>query len=200
MTTTLLSFRVEAVVKRGVDHLTRSSVTGGPPSTVSLTPPPSSRASNLLRRGTWGAEDGRDGGCPPRRAGICFHSFSSLKSLLGEERTGSSLQHCLPAGSLLPPVCKASWVDMLHAEPQLCAKISGLIGTGTTSQSPSHSPLWSSASLTSSFRSITKLSKSFSWSHLMQVWPPSSGTAKARLQQSTQPVTCVLASCDGTSV
>ena len=29
---------------------------------------------------------------------------------------------------------------MLHAEPQPCAKISGLIVTGTTGQSPSHSP------------------------------------------------------------
>ena len=83
MTTTLLSFRVEAVVRYGVDRFTRGNLTGGPPSTVSLTPPSSSRASNLLCRGTWGAEDGRDGECPPRRTGICFHSSSSLKLLLG---------------------------------------------------------------------------------------------------------------------
>ena len=83
MTTTLLSFRVEAVVRCGVNRFTRGNLTGGPPSTVSLTPPSSPRASNLLCRGTWGAEDGRDGGCPPRRAGTCFHSSSSLKLLLG---------------------------------------------------------------------------------------------------------------------
>ena len=83
MTTTLLPFRVEAVMRRRVNCLTQGNITGGPPSTVSLTPPSSSRASNLLCRGTRGAEDGRDGGCPPRRVGICFHSSSSLKLPLG---------------------------------------------------------------------------------------------------------------------
>lgn len=83
MTTILLSFRVEAVVRRGVDRFTRGNLTGGPPSTVLFTSPSSSRASNLLCRGTWGAEDGRDGGCPPHQASICFHSSSSLKFLLG---------------------------------------------------------------------------------------------------------------------
>ena len=83
MTTTLLYFQVEAAVRRGVNRFTQGNLMGGPSSTVSVTPPSSSRASNLLCRGTWGAEDGRDGGCPPHRDSICFQSSSSLKLLLG---------------------------------------------------------------------------------------------------------------------
>ena len=60
MTTTLLSFRVEAVVRCGVNRFTQGYIMGGPPSTVSVTLPSSSRVSNLLCRGTWGAEDGQD--------------------------------------------------------------------------------------------------------------------------------------------
>ena len=104
MTTTLLPFRVEAVMRRRVNCLTQGNLTGGPPSTVSLTPPSSSRASNLLCSGTWGAEDGWDGGCPPRRAGTCFHSSSSLKLLLGggEDR---ELTAAPSAGRFLSPTC-----------------------------------------------------------------------------------------------
>ena len=62
MTTTLLSFRVEEVLRRGGDRFPRDTLAGGPPSTPAHTSPSGSRASNLFRRGTWGAEHGLGGG------------------------------------------------------------------------------------------------------------------------------------------
>ena len=61
-------------------------------------------------------------------------------TIVPRERRGEGI-HCsknsLPAGSPLSPVCKAAGGDVLHVETYLAVKISGPVGCGSTSQSPS---------------------------------------------------------------
>lgn len=79
MTVTFLSFLAEAVFRHGVYHLILNTLLNGPSTASSLTSSSSSRASNLLHRGTWGSEMDRDEVCLQCQAGICFHSSLSLE-------------------------------------------------------------------------------------------------------------------------
>lgn len=77
MTVTFLSFLAEAVFRHGVYHLILDTLLSGPSTASSFTSSSSSRASNLLHRGTWRVEIDRDEVCLQCQAGICFHSSSS---------------------------------------------------------------------------------------------------------------------------
>jgi len=61
MTVTLLFFFMEAVVMRGADCLALGNPVRGPSSALSFACPSSSRASYLLRKGTWGGQGGWQG-------------------------------------------------------------------------------------------------------------------------------------------
>jgi len=144
---------VEAVVMCGVDCLALGNAMHGPSSASSFVCLSGSRASYLLRKGTWGGEGGREAICLLPRAGTRFHcplSLRSSPSAWWQEGRGSSASH----GASILCACFGDGRAWVHQPISL-----------------SHSLMLLNLS-TSSLSSATRLSRSSTWSQRTQAFCP----------------------------
>lgn len=85
MTITLLFFLEETVLMRGVSLPALGNLMGGPCTASLHASPSSSRASNLLCRGTCESKLDREVVVLWHQTGTCFHSFPSLRPHLSSQ-------------------------------------------------------------------------------------------------------------------
>jgi len=172
---------MEEIVMRGADFLVLGNPVRGPSSASSFACLSGSRASYLLRGGTWGGEGGRQGiGLTPR-AGICFHSPPSLRSSPSawwREGRGSSAS----CGAFILCACFGGGRAWLHQSISLL-----------------HSLMLLNIS-TSSLNSATRMSRSITWSQRTQVFCLLPSHTSDRLRHSLQPETCTAACLHRSSV